>query len=81
MTSIDLVGEDCIRNFIEREGKTAKDVAHILQARFPNMRGFSIRDVQMYCNERGITSPAKTRINDNALDSVVKDAVAQVKYS
>ncbi|KAK3724997.1 hypothetical protein QZH41_017473, partial [Actinostola sp. cb2023] len=69
-------GEDYIRNLVEKEGKSAKDVSVILQSRYPNARGFSSRTIQRFCNERGIKSTAK--ISDDTLDTVVEHAVSQV---
>ena len=65
-----------VREKIELEGWSHKQVSVELQHLFPGKRGFSLRSVEFFCNERGIKK--LTDLDDQQLDGVVSNTVLQV---
>ena len=62
-----------IRNLI-KENKTYKHVSEILRQSFPEVtRGFSERNVRLFCAKYGIR-----RLNEYEVDSIVQDCVNEV---
>ena len=62
-----------IRNLIE-DNKTYKHVSEILRQNFPEVtRGFSERNVRLFCAKYGIR-----RLNEFEVDSIVHDCVNEV---
>ena len=62
-----------IRNLIE-DNKTYKQVSEILRQNFPEVtRGFSERNVRLFCAKYGIR-----RLNEFEVDSIVHDCVNEV---
>ena len=62
-----------IRNLIE-DNKTYKHVSEILGQNFPEVtRGFSERNVRLFCAKYGIR-----RLNEYEVDSIVQDCVNEV---
>ena len=62
-----------IRNLIE-DNKTYKHVSEILRQNFPEVkRGFSERNVRLFCAKYGIK-----RLNEYEVDSIVQDCVKEV---
>ena len=62
-----------IRNLI-KENKTYKHVSEILRQNFPEVtRGFSERNVRLFCAKYGIR-----RLNEYEVDSIVQDCVNEV---
>ena len=62
-----------IRNLIE-DNKTYKHVSEILRQNFPEVtRGFSERNVRLFCAKYGIR-----RLNEFEVDSIVQDCVKEV---
>ena len=62
-----------IRNLI-KENKTYKHVSEILRQNFLEVtRGFSERDVRLFCAKYGIR-----RLNEYEVDSIVQDCVNEV---
>ena len=62
-----------IRNLIE-DNKTYKHVSEILRQNFPEVtRGFSERNVRLFCAKYGIR-----RLNEFEVDSIVQDCVNEV---
>ena len=62
-----------IRNLIE-DNKTYKHVSEILRQNFPEVtRGFSERNVRLFCAKYGIR-----RLNEFEVDSIVPDCVNEV---
>ena len=60
-----------IRNLIE-DNKTYKHVSEILRQNFPEeTRGFSERNVRLFCAKYGIR-----RLNEFEVDSIVQDCVS-----
>ena len=61
------------RNLIEHN-KTYKHVSEILRQNFPEVtRGFSERNVRLFCAKYGIR-----RLNEYEVDSIVQDCVNEV---
>ena len=62
-----------IRNLI-KENKMYKHVSEILRQSFPEVtRGFSERNVRLFCAKYGIR-----RLNEYEVDSIVQDCVNEV---
>ena len=62
-----------IRNLIE-DHKTCKHVSEILRQNFPEItRGFSERNVRLFCAKYGIR-----RLNEYEVDSIVQDCLNEV---
>ena len=62
-----------IRNLI-KENKTYKHVSEILRQSFPEVtRGFSERNVRLFCAKYGIR-----RLNEYEVDSIVQDCENEV---
>ena len=62
-----------IRNLI-KENTTYKHVSEILRQSFPEVRrGFSERNVRLFCAKYGIR-----RLNEYEVDSIVQDCVNEV---
>ena len=62
-----------IRNLVE-DNKTYKHVSEILKQNFPEVtRGFSERNVRLFCAKYGIK-----RLNEYEVDSIVQDCVEEV---
>ena len=62
-----------IRNLI-KENKTYKHISEILRQNFPEVtRGFSERNVRLFCAKYGIR-----RLNEYEVDSIVQDCVNEV---
>ena len=62
-----------IRNLIE-DNKRYKHVSEILRQNFPEVtRGFSERNVRLFCAKYGIR-----RLNEYEVDSIVQDCVHEV---
>ena len=62
-----------IRDLIE-DNKTYKHVSEILRQNFPEVtRGFSERNVRLFCAKYGIR-----RLNEFEVDSIVQDCVKEV---
>ena len=68
--------EDFVRKKIEMEKCTHKQLSDELQTAFPGKRGFSVRSVKRFCNEKSVRKTCN--INDQELDEVVSSAVLQV---
>jgi len=61
-------------NSLLQENHTFKEISEILKQRYPGVRGFSLRSVQRYCHDNGLTR----RISQNAVNEIVSDAVKKV---
>ena len=68
--------EDFVREKVEIEKCTHKQLSDELQRAFPDERGFSVRTVKRFCSEKGIRKTCD--IDDQVLDEVVESAVLQV---
>lgn len=69
--------KDFVREKVVMERCTHKQVSDQLQQFFPGERGFSVRSVERFCKDKGISKTAD--IDDQNLDEVVTSAVLQVK--
>ena len=68
--------EDFIRDKVEKDKWTHKQVSAFLQGNHPGQRGFSVRSVERFCSCKGIhKSP---RIDDVKLDEAVSRATDMV---
>lgn len=68
--------EDFVREKVEIDKYTHKQLSDELQQSFPGERGFSVRSVERFCSEKGIKKMCD--IDDHELDEVVSSAVLQV---
>ena len=69
--------KDFIRDKIEKDRWTYRQLSnHLLQA-YPGERGFCVRSLQRFCAANDIKKTA--RISDSALNQVVTDAIAKVE--
>lgn len=51
--------EDLMRNKIENERWTHKEVSTLLTDKYPGHRGFSIRSLERFCSSKGIHKTTK----------------------
>ena len=68
--------EDFVREKIVVERCTHKQISDELQQSFPGKKGFSVRSVERFCSNKGISKTCD--IDDQDLDEVVSSAVLQV---
>lgn len=68
-----------IRDKIEKERWTNKQVSGFLIEWCPGRRGFSVRSVERFCGNKGIHKTS--RIDDQNLDLAVSKATATVRHS
>ena len=68
--------EDFVREKIVVERCTHKQISDELQQSFPGEKGFSVRSMERFCSDRGISKTCD--IDDKDLDEVVSSAVLQV---
>ena len=69
--------EDLIREKIEKERWTHKQISGFLKDRCPGQRGFSVRSIDRFCGNKGIHKTS--RIDDQSLDAAVSNATAMVR--
>ena len=69
--------EDFIREKIEKEHWTHKELSAHLQHAYPGQRGTSVRSLERFCSVKGIHKTA--RLSTQHLDEVVSDAIAKVR--
>ena len=68
--------EDFVREKIVKERCTHKQISDELQQSFPAEKGFSVRSVERFCSNKGISKMCN--IDNQDLDEVVSSAVLQV---
>ena len=68
--------EDYIRDKVEQDHLTHSEISERLEARFPGVRGFSIRSVGRFCQEKGIHKTS--RLSQAEVEQVVAEGVAKV---
>ena len=68
--------EGFVREKIVKGKYTYKQLSDTLQYCFPEERGFSVRLIKRFCNEKEIRKT--TKFDDQELDEVVTEAVLQV---
>ena len=68
--------EDYISHKVEQDHLTHREISQRLQARFPGVRGFSIRSVSRFCQEKGIHKTS--RLSQAEVEHVVAEGVAKV---
>ena len=68
--------EQFIRDRVEKQRWTHKQISAFLEADHPGQRGFSVRSVERFCSNRGIHKTP--RINDQKLDEAVSKATEMV---
>ena len=69
--------EDLIRDKIENERWTHKQISTFLMESCPGQRGFSVRSIERFCGNKGIHKTS--RIDDRSLDVAVSTATAMVR--
>ena len=69
--------EDFVKHFLSKNQNTICDLSDILQERCPDHRGFSVRSIKRFCEEKGIRQRGLHL--DEQLDNVVKVAVSEVQ--
>ena len=68
--------EAVVREKIEKERWTHKQVSSFLTERYPGQMGLSIRSLQRFCSSKGIHKTS--RIDNQKLDEVVSMATSMV---
>lgn len=75
-----IVSENCIRQFVENNNKTHKEISLWLRERFTGMRGISERSVRRYCATHTIHK-RDSALATEALQEVVSSAIQEVRSS
>ena len=70
----DVVSVETVRELVKNN--TLEDVSDILQMRFPNQRGLSIKSIKRFCQKHRIQK--RNRVTDDELDQLVQASVQQV---
>ena len=65
--------EDCIREKIQKDRYTHKEISEYLRRKYPGVRGFSVRSIERFCSACDIHKTEK--MSDLTLDTVVTAAV------
>lgn len=65
-----------ISHKVEQDHLTHREISERLQARFPGVRGFSIRSVSRFCQDKGIHKIS--RLCQAEVEQVVAEDVAKV---
>ena len=68
--------EDFVREKVEKERWTHKQISGFLQGKHPGKRGFSVRSVERFCSNKDIHKTL--RIDDKTLDDVLSTATDMV---
>ena len=71
--------EDFVREKVEVEHCTHKQISEQFSEAFPGERGFSVRSVERFCSKKRIKKTSE--INEQELDAVIKEAVSQVSVT
>ena len=67
-----------IRNVFEKEPDKTFDMSNILQDMYPEVRGFSTRNIKRLCSKHGITRRAV--VAEGCLDNAVRQAVREIRW-
>ena len=70
---METLNKDFIKSLLQ-QNYSLKDISVLLENKYPNIRGFSLRSVERYCNIHGLSS----RLKKETLESIVSDAVQEV---
>ena len=68
---------DYVRDKIVNEKWSHRQLSEYLQARYPGLRGFSVRNIERFCAAKGIHRTCRIPTLD--LDKVVSEAVTMVR--
>ncbi len=68
--------EDFVRDKVEKERWTHKQISAFLEGIHPGQRGFSVRSVERFCSYKGIHKTP--RLDDQTLDEAVSRATDMV---
>ena len=68
--------EYLIRDKIEKERWTRKQISAFLEENHPGQRGFSVQPVERFCSYKGMHKTS--RIDDDMLDEAVSNATDMV---
>ena len=71
---MECIDEKYVRQLVEQENKTFKEISAILSINFPGERGYGIKSVQKFCESRGISRC----VTQNTVEKLVADAVKKV---
>ena len=71
--------EGFVREKVEVEHCTYKQISDQFNEAFPGERGFSLRSVERFCSKKGIKKTSE--IDDQELDTVISEAVSQVNVT
>lgn len=69
--------EEEVKEKIEREHWTYEELSIYLKTMHPGERGFSIRSIERFCGDKGISKT--TKLCNQELDEIVRDAVDKVQ--
>lgn len=70
---METVNKEFIKSLLQLK-YSLKDISVLLENKYPNIGGFSLRSVEGYCNIHGSSS----RLKKETLESIVSDAVQEV---
>ena len=73
-----VVTADYIKELVEKQGKTHKEVGEILRQGYPGVEGLSERSVRRYCTTNNIQRH-DSGLTSADLDNVVASAIAKVR--
>jgi hypothetical protein len=62
--------------FLSKKGNTIEDLADVLQATYPEQRGFSSRSIKRFCKEKGIKR--RGIVSNKQRNDAVRVAVSEV---
>ena len=68
--------EDYIRRRVVEEYATHRQISEELRGLYPGRRGFSIRSIERFCNDKDIHKTS--RLSEAAVEEAVVEAVAKV---
>ena len=71
---MDVIDKDFIQALLDRK-YTLSDVSNLLQRKYPNVKGFSLRSVQRFCQDNNLSS---RKITNFGLNNVVAEAIEKV---
>ena len=68
--------EDFVREKIELNKLTHKELGDLLQQAFPGQKGFSVRSIERFFSDKEISR--RSNLSDQELDSIIQQSISQV---
>ena len=73
----DVLDRDFVRRFLVEQKHTYEELVSEIKARYPNLKGCSLRSVKRFCSHQGIRK--RMPVSDGELDIAVRAAVSEVR--